>query len=78
MSIIDAMHLRRIDLNPGRWPGAPRTSFSAQGAGNNTIWIDPEHDLVVVWRWHRSRLEGGGNPQAELYRRILAAVKAGT
>ena len=62
----------------GRWPGAPRTSFSAQGAGNNTIWIDPEHDLVVVWRWHRSRLEGGGNPQAELYRRILASVKAGT
>jgi CubicO group peptidase (beta-lactamase class C family) len=52
----------------GRWHDAPRSSFSAQGAGDNTIWIDPEHDLVVVWRWHR-----GGDAQAEFYRRILAA-----
>lgn len=54
-----------------RWPAAPRSSFSAQGAGDNTIWIDPEHDLVVVWRWHR------GDAQGEFYRRILAAVKQG-
>ncbi|MCZ9336133.1 serine hydrolase, partial [Klebsiella pneumoniae] len=26
--------------NEGRWPDAPRSSFSAQGAGDNTIWID--------------------------------------
>jgi CubicO group peptidase (beta-lactamase class C family) len=52
----------------GRWPAAPRTSFSAQGAGSNTIWIDPEHDLVVVWRWHK------GNAQPEFYRRILEAL----
>jgi len=58
----------------GRWPGSPRTSYSAQGAGNNTIWVDPEHDIVVVWRWHSSRLDGGGNPQAEFYRRIVAAI----
>lgn len=51
-----------------RWPAAPATSFSAQGAGQNAIWIDPEHDLVVVWRWH-------GNDQAEFYKMILAAVK---
>ncbi len=57
-----------------RWPGSPRTSFSAQGAGNNTIWVDPEHDLVVVWRWHLSRLDRGGNPQAEFYRRIIDAI----
>lgn len=54
----------------GRWPEAPRTSFAALGAGNNSIWIDPEHDLVVVWRWHR-----GGEAQGEFYKRILAAVK---
>lgn len=53
----------------GRWPAAPRSSFAALGAGNNSIWIDPEHDLVVVWRWHR-----GGDAQAEFYKRILAAV----
>ncbi|HEY0319824.1 MAG TPA: serine hydrolase [Pyrinomonadaceae bacterium] len=57
-------------LNTGRkqWPSAPETSFAALGYGNNTIWIDPEHDLVVVWRWHQA------NPD-ELIRRILAAIK---
>ncbi len=54
----------------GTWPDAPRSSFSAQGAGSNTIWIDPEHDLVVVWRWHRA-----GNAQTEFYKRILGAIK---
>jgi CubicO group peptidase (beta-lactamase class C family) len=51
-----------------RWKGVPRSSFAAQGAGNNTIWIDPEHDVVVVWRWHR------GDAQGELYRRVVDAV----
>lgn len=53
-----------------RWPGAPATSYSAQGAGDNTIWIDPEHQIVVVWRWHK-----GGSAQAEFYRKILGALK---
>jgi CubicO group peptidase (beta-lactamase class C family) len=56
-----------------RWPAAPASSFSAQGAGDNTIWIDREHDLVVVWRWHK-----GGDAQAEFYRRILASLNPGT
>lgn len=54
----------------GAWPAAPKSSFAAIGAGSNTIWIDPEHDLVVVWRWHK-----GGNAQAEFYKRILAAIE---
>lgn len=52
------------------WPAAPKSSFAAIGAGNNTIWIDPEHDLVVVWRWHKQ------DAQAEFYKRILAAFPA--
>lgn len=56
--------------NEGRWPDAPRSSFSAQGAGDNTIWIDNEHGLVVVWRWHK------GSAQAELYSRIIGAMGA--
>ncbi|CAG0991509.1 hypothetical protein PHYC_02324 [Phycisphaerales bacterium] len=56
----------------GRWPEAPRTSFAALGAGSNSIWIDPEHDLVVVWRWHK-----GGEAQGEFYKRILAALMPG-
>jgi CubicO group peptidase (beta-lactamase class C family) len=55
---------------PTRWPAAPASSFAAIGAGNNTIWIDPEHDLVVVWRWHK-----GDKAQAEFYKRILQACK---
>lgn len=50
------------------WPDAPATSFAALGAGSNTVWVDPEHDIVIVWRWHN------GNPN-ELIKRVLAAVK---
>jgi CubicO group peptidase (beta-lactamase class C family) len=30
---------------------APASSCFALGAGSHVIWIDPEHDLVVVLRW---------------------------
>jgi CubicO group peptidase (beta-lactamase class C family) len=49
------------------WPDAPASSYAALGAGQNTIWIDPEHDIVIVWRWHN------GNPN-ELIKRVLAAL----
>jgi CubicO group peptidase (beta-lactamase class C family) len=57
-------------LNTGQqlWPGTPATSFAAIGFGSNTIWIDPDHDLVVVWRWH----QGNG---AELFRRVVEALQ---
>ncbi len=57
-------------LNTGRkqWPSAPETSFAAIGYGSNTIWVDPEHDLVVVWRWHHGSVE-------EMINRVLASVK---
>ncbi|WP_242927493.1 serine hydrolase domain-containing protein [Pontibacter vulgaris] len=50
------------------WPDAPTTSYAALGAGQNTVWVDPEHDIVIVWRWHN------GNPN-ELIKRVLTAVK---
>lgn len=53
-----------------RWPGVPASSYAALGAGNNSIWIDPDHDLVVVWRWHK-----GGDAAAQLYARIVGAVR---
>ena len=34
-----------------QFPGAPASSYAARGAGSNVIFIDPEHDLVVVVRW---------------------------
>jgi CubicO group peptidase (beta-lactamase class C family) len=67
---VDYGYLWWLNSQGDNWPDAPKTSFAALGFGSNTIWIDPEHDLVVVWRWHR----GTGN---ELFRRLIAAVEAG-
>ena len=58
-----------LNTKQKQWPSAPATSFAAIGAGSNTIWVDPEHDLVVVWRWH----QGNGD---ELFKRVLASIKA--
>ena len=49
-------------------PGLPANAFSANGAGSNTITVSPDHDLVVVWRWHQ------GNA-AEFAKRVVAAIK---
>ncbi len=59
-------------LNKGasRHKAAPESSVFALGAGNNMIWIDPEHDLVTVLRWiDKSKVDG-------FLERLLAAVKA--
>lgn len=52
----------------GAWPGTSKTAFAAMGFGSNTIWIDPEHDLVIVWRWHA----GSG---AEFFRKVVEAIR---
>lgn len=40
-------------LNTGheRLSNAPESGFYHAGAGSNIIYVDPEHDLVVVTRW---------------------------
>ena len=48
-------------LSPGGalGPRAPASCYAARGAGSNVIWIDPEHDLVVVVRWiDKASLDG--------------------
>ena len=57
-------------LNTGQkqWPSTPASSFAAVGFGNNTIWIDPDHDLVIVWRWH----QGNG---AEFFKRVVESLQ---
>ena len=49
-------------------PGLPATAYAALGAGSNDIVVSPEHDLVIVWRWH------AGNP-AEFAKRVIASIK---
>lgn len=49
-------------------PGMPVTTFAALGAGSNDIVVSPEHDLVIVWRWH------AGNA-AEFATRVVGAIR---
>jgi CubicO group peptidase (beta-lactamase class C family) len=73
--------LRPTEANPGygvmnyflngdreRLPSAPPTAYAHLGAGTNLVYVDPEHDLVVVARWiDQDALDG-------LVQRVLAAV----
>ena len=57
-----------LNQGPARRPSAPATSVFAVGAGNNMIWIDPDHDLVTVLRWIDGAAVGG------FMGRLMAAV----
>jgi CubicO group peptidase (beta-lactamase class C family) len=48
-------------------PNAPATSFQARGNGSNTIYIDPENDIVFVWHWHQGSID-------PMVQRIIAAI----
>ncbi len=51
-------------------PSAPATAFAHVGNGTNVVYVDPEHDLVVVARWI-------ANPAVDgLVQRVLASVRA--
>jgi CubicO group peptidase (beta-lactamase class C family) len=49
----------------------PTNSFQAQGAGSNTIFVSPDHDLVIVWRWH-------GQGKEEFLKRVIDAINPQT
>lgn len=49
-------------------PGLPTNAFAARGAGSNTIFVSPDHDLVVVWRWH-------GNDNSEFFKRVVESIR---
>jgi CubicO group peptidase (beta-lactamase class C family) len=64
----DYGYLWWLNTKQRQWPSAPASSFAAIGNGSNTIWIDPDHDIVFVWHWHQ------GSSMDGLIQRILAAV----
>jgi CubicO group peptidase (beta-lactamase class C family) len=63
----DYGYLWWLNTKGRNYPGLPATAYGAKGAGSNSIVISPEHDLVVVWRWH------AGN-EAEFAKRVIAAI----
>jgi len=65
----DYGYLRWLNTQGKEWPSAPRSSFAAVGNGGNIIWIDPDHDIVLVWHWHDS-----GNAVDGMIQRIVASV----
>ena len=66
----DYGYLWWLNTQRKQWPSGPASSFAALGNGGNLIWIDPDHDIVLVWHWHssaRGAVDG-------MIQRIVAAV----
>ena len=49
-------------------PGLPANAYAAQGAGSNTILVSPDHDLVIVWRWHAGNV-------ADFATKVVASIR---
>ena len=58
-----------LNTGPEADPALPASAFSAMGAGSNIVWIDPEHDLVVVARWIDKSASAG------LLARVVGALR---
>ena len=54
----------------GRQKGLPTNSYQAQGAGGNTIFISPDHDLVIVVRY-----SAAGTP---FFRQVIESIQTTT
>jgi CubicO group peptidase (beta-lactamase class C family) len=65
----DYGYLWWLNTKGKEWPSAPRSSFAAVGNGGNIIWIDPDHDIVLVWHWHDN-----GKAVDGMIQRIVASV----
>ncbi len=50
------------------FPSGPASNFFHSGAGANRVWVDPDHDMVVVIRWVAAEHFDG------FVKRVLAAV----
>jgi CubicO group peptidase (beta-lactamase class C family) len=59
-----------LDTRQQNWPGLPANAFGARGAGNNTVFCSPDHDLVIVWRWH----SGSDHADAQFFARVIDAI----
>ncbi len=58
-----------LNLDQKFLPSAPATAFVHLGNGNNMIYVDPEHDLVMVVRWIETKGMDG------TVQKVLASLK---
>ena len=65
----DYGYLWWLNTKGKEWPSGPHSSFAAVGNGGNIIWIDPDHDIVLVWHWHDN-----GKAVDGMIQRIVASV----
>ena len=63
----DYGYLWWLNTKQRNFPNLPANVYGARGAGGNTITISPEHDLVVVLRWH-------GANEAGFVQRVIDAI----
>ncbi len=64
----DYGYLWWLNTRQKQWPSGPASSFAAIGNGGNIVWIDPAHDIVLVWHWHEPGEVDG------MIQRIVASV----
>ena len=57
-----------LNTNRKQFPSAPESSIFFLGNGTNMIWLEREHDLVVVVRWLQD-VDG-------FIRKVMEALKA--
>jgi CubicO group peptidase (beta-lactamase class C family) len=65
----DYGYLWWLNTKQKQWPSGPRSSFAAVGNGGNIVWIDPDHDIVLVWHWHEP-----GKAVDTMIQKIVASV----
>ncbi|MEO7156718.1 MAG: serine hydrolase, partial [Vicinamibacterales bacterium] len=66
----DYGYLWWLNTKQRQWPSAPASSYAALGNGSNIIWVDPEHDMVLVWHWYQNNAMDG------ILQRLVGAVTA--
>jgi CubicO group peptidase (beta-lactamase class C family) len=67
----DYGYLWWLNTKQKNWPGLPANSFGARGAGSNTVFVSPDHDLVIVWRWHAT----ADNADAKFFAMVVSALQ---
>jgi len=67
-------------LNPGRksLPSVPEATVTFRGNGNNIVYLDWEHDLVVVVRWIKGGRANGattGSAIDDFLGKVVGAIQ---